>query len=84
MMSDSERISDALDVIYPPIPQEKIDEYSDTLKTLARLEYVLAKEASTSALSIEMIKSAQQQLSAKLEYALKQSTGDEAGGIGDA
>lgn len=53
MMSDSERISDALDVIYPPIPQEKIDEYSDTLKTLARLEHVL-----------------------------KQSTEDEAGGIG--
>lgn len=55
MMSDSERI-DALEaVIYPPIPQEKIDEYSDTLKALARLEHVL-----------------------------KQSTEDEAGGIGDA
>lgn len=55
MMTDSERISNALDVIYPSIPQDKIDEYSDTMKALARLEHVL-----------------------------KQSTGDEAEGIGDA
>jgi len=45
MMSDSERISDALDVIYPPIPQDKIDEYSDTLKALARLEYALSEDS---------------------------------------
>lgn len=68
-MSDSERLDSPYFV-----SQEIIDQSSDTLKALARLAYAIKKEASTSALSIEMIENAKQALSAQ----------DEAGGIGDA
>jgi hypothetical protein len=46
-MSDSERINEALDVIYPAKPAPyTIEEFSDTLKALTRIEYLMSKKQS--------------------------------------